>query len=287
MQKLMQWKADISLALVALVWGSTFTMTKYALDFLDPILLLFFRNLIAFAFLSLIFAKSFIHTDRKTLISGLILGLFLFIGYATQTIGLKYTTASKAGFITGLAVVIVPLLSGLILKKLPKPLTSVGVVLAAVGLGLISLNFQEKFLLSYGDFLVLICAFAFAAHVVLVGKFAPDMSASLLTTFQLGGIALACGLMGFATESLPDTIPWQVWLIIIFLAFFATAGAFLIQLWAQKNTSPTKTILIFSLEPVFSAIFAYYFLHEYLTTKGLIGCGLIFLATVVASWDEG
>jgi len=286
LQYLIQWKAELSLALVALIWGSTFTMTKYALDFLDPILLLFFRNLIAFLFMALIFYRTVLHSDRKTLINGLILGFFLFIGYATQTIGLQYTTASKTGFITGLSVVIVPLLSGLILKKLPSLLTNIGVALATIGLALVSLNFQEQFLLSYGDFLVLICAFAFAAHVVLVGKFAPDMSASLLTIFQLGGIALACGLMGFTTESLPRSIPWQVWLIIIFLALFATAGAFLIQLWAQKVTSPTKTILIFSLEPVFSAVFAYYFLHEYLTTKGLIGCTLIFLATILASWEE-
>lgn len=286
LQYIHQWKAEISLALVALIWGSTFTMTKYALDFLDPLLLLFFRNLIAFLFLSLVFYKNILQTDSRSLLSGLLLGFFLFIGYAAQTVGLKYTTASNAGFITGLAVVIVPILSGFLLKKVPGFWTGAGVFLATIGLALISLNFAERFLLNYGDFLVTICSFAFAVHVVLVGKFAPQMSVALLTIFQLGSLAIACGLTGFATASLPDSVPWQVWLIIIFLALFATAGAFLVQLWAQKFTSPTKTILIFSLEPVFSAIFAFYFLQEYLTVRGIIGCGLIFLATILASLGE-
>lgn len=286
MQHLSRWKADLALIMVSLVWGLSFIAIKYALQYFDPLWLLFFRNLSALLFLLAIGGKKLLFPNRKCFVSGTMLGLMLFLGYLTQTVGLQYTTASKAGFITGLSVVIVPILSAIFLKKNPHPITWGGVLLATIGLGLISVDFSQAFFLTYGDFLVLICAFAFAGHLVLVAHFAPKMGTMILTIYQIIAITVACGLAGLMTSPLPENVSLMAILAMIFLGVAATAGAFLIQVWAQKFTSPTKTVLIFSLEPVFCAIFAYFFLQEYLTIKGAIGCTLIFLATILASLKE-
>lgn len=262
--------AEAALLFVAFIWGSTFVIIKDALNGVSPIVFNTFRFLIAAIFIALIFGKKSFKIKTGTLKGGIKAGSFLFLGYSLQTLGLQFTTAGKAGFITGLCVVIVPIISGIKNRRRPPLTALIGVALAVWGLALLSLNGGQTF--SGGDLLVLGCAFAFALHIVTVGEFAGSESAETLTLIQVGAVGLF-SLVGSVLEGgLTFNLSFSVWIRIIFCALAATALAFWIQTKAQRITSSTKTALIFSAEPVFGALFAYLYAGEILTLKAFFGC---------------
>jgi len=270
-------KDDISLLMVSFFWGITFVVVKEAIEFIPPFSFLFYRFSITFLLLLLVSIGRLKNLDLETLKSGIFIGSFLFLGYGFQTVGLRETTPANAGFITGLSVVIVPFISSLLLKLKPQKNVIAGVILATAGL--IFLSFQ-RFMISYGDFLILLCAFSFAMHIILVGKYSPGRDTFLITMVQIGTVALFSFFLSFGEK--PFEFNMTIWQALIITSFFATFLAFLIQNSAQKNVSPTHTALIFSMEPVFAALGSYILLNEAFTLRKIIGCICILTGMILS-----
>jgi len=209
-----------------------------------------------------------------------IAGTCLFSGYLLQTFGLKYTTASKTGFITGLYIPLVPLFSGIIYKKVPQWSEILGITAALSGMALMSIQ-KDIFDISRGDLLVAGCAVAYAFHILVLGRFAGASSLGVLTVTQIAtGALIGAGTFWWVE---PVRIQWtpSVWIALAFTSLLATALAFSVQTWAQRYSSPTRTALIFSLEPVFAWATSYLVAGEVLSTRGTIGACLILAGIVM------
>ncbi|PFP31308.1 EamA family transporter [Bacillus sp. AFS073361] len=282
--------ADLSLLLVTIIWGTTFVLVQNAIDFLEPFSFNGIRFLAAAIILILclfLFDKGQLKKlDRKLLLSGVFIGFWLFLGYATQTIGLLYTTSSKAGFITGLSVVLVPLFSMMLLKQYPTRNAVFGVLTATIGLFLLTMT--DVIALNKGDGFVFICAISFALQIIYTGKFSNKYPTLLLTIIQITTVAFLSIVSSFLFEDWrksfnPEILFRQEVLIaLIITSLFATALAFLIQTNFQKYTSATRVALIFAMEPVFAAITGFYWAQERLSYSALIGCSLIFAGMIFA-----
>jgi len=228
-------------------------------------------------------------------IAPLLIGIALFAGYAFQTAGLHLTTPAKAGFITGLSVVIVPVVSALRPHRGQAPERSawLGVGLAMAGLALLSL--QNGLAIAPGDLLVFCCALAFAVHILLTGRFAPQFDPVLLTFGQIVVVMLLSGVAALLFDvrssggltSLFAGLNAQVLFAAAFTGLFATSLAFGVQTVAQRFTSSTHTALIFAAEPVFAALFSFLLIGELLGPRQLLGCGLILAGMVVAEMRPG
>lgn len=275
-----QYLADSALLLVALVWGISFILTKNTLDSLATFNFLAIRFSIAALTSALVFYKRMLRLDKETLKYGLLIGIIMFLGYATQTLGLNYTTASKSGFITGFSVVIVPIFSALVLKKIPKPTAILGVIFAILGLALLTLD--ENLSLNIGDFYTLMGAFCFAFHIITVGKYTVKVDAINLAILQIAVVGLLSALVSFIFETPVLPSEENTWYAILFLSFACTSGAFIAQNMAQRYTTDTHTALILLGEPVFSALFAYVLAGEVLTGHGILGSILILSGMITA-----
>lgn len=278
-----QIKADLALVGVAVGWGSSFILTKNSLATLATYNFLAIRFIIAFAISSIIFYKNMLQIDKNTLKYGFLIGSILFAGYAFQTVGLNYTAASKSAFITGFSVVLVPLLSALFFKKIPEKAAVIGAVMALFGLGFLTLNGNLG--LNAGDFITLLCTFAFAMHIITVGKYTASVDSICLAIVQIGVVGLLSLIMSLAVEKpiIPQGV--DVWFNLFILSLVCTSGAFIVQNAAQKYTSSTHTALIYTGEPVFAAIFAYFVSGEVLSPKGLFGAALILTGMLIAEVD--
>lgn len=282
--------ADLSLFFVTLIWGASFVLVQNAIDFLEPLAFNGVRFLIAAILLIIclfFFGKNQLkQVNFKLIASGIFIGFWLFLGYITQTIGLLYTTTSKAGFITGLNVVLVPLFSMFLLKLFPKKNAVVGVIIATIGLFLLTMTDSTP--LNIGDGFVLIGAISFSLHIILTGKFSSRFPSLLLTIIQLTTVALFSIISSFLFEDWRKSInidillSQEVMIAIIITSVFATALAFFIQTNFQKYTSATRVALIFAMEPVFAAITGYYWAQERLSISALFGCILIFMGMICA-----
>lgn len=272
-------QADGMLILVTLIWGSTFLLVQRAVEAYPVFSFISLRFALASAVLLLLFGRRLGSLSRHMWAAGIAIGFFLFGGYALQTLGLLHTTSSKAGFITGLSVVIVPALSAILLKRMPDKWALVGVVLSTVGLALLTLGHDLRPTL--GDVLVLGCAVCFALHIVAVSRFAPHTDALALTIVQVAAVAVFSGVATLALgEWQPPTQP--VLGAAAFTGVLATALAFAVQNSVQAWTTATHTALIFATEPVFAGIFGYWFADERLTRAAIVGCILILLGMLVA-----
>lgn len=282
--------ADIILLLVAFVWGATFVVVQKAIDILPPhsfngvrFTIASFSLLIVMLFID---RNSMKTLNKKGWVAGIILGFFLFSGYAFQTIGLLYTSASKAGFITGLSVVLVPIFSIVILKIVPKIPTVVGVLLAAFGLYLLTMVENSGF--QFGDFLVLFCAIFFALQIIFTGKFALLYQALPLAWIQISVVAVLSLISAFIFEDITYIINPKIIFasdVIIALsitAIFATALAFFAQTYYQKFITPTRVAIIFAMEPVFAALTSYIVLNERLGVSETLGGLMIFIGMILA-----
>lgn len=274
--------ADLSLLLVTLVWGSTFVIVKWAVEDLPPLPFLTIR--FALAFVSLLpflwFQKT--HINKGTILRGVATGVFLFSGYAWQTLGLQYTTASNAGFITGLSVVFVPALVTITTRKLPSPSLILGVLCALVGLTFLSLG--DSFQLNNGDLMILICALSFALHIFFVGRYAPHTNATVLASVQILTVSVLSGFFSLLLPQPSIHFSSTAWFALLVTAIPATSLAFFVQTKMQQFTTPTHTALIFSMEPVFAAISAFFLAGELLTPKGFLGAGLVLTGMLIAEF---
>lgn len=281
------WVADGLLLLITIIWGTTFVIVKGILPRVDPIVLIGMRFLVASLAVTLVLARQILRADGKAVKAGIVIGLILFTGYIFQTVALEYTTASKCGFITGLSVVLVPILSAFLLKKSPGIPSLIGVGFATLGLALLSLDFTEATLFQMGDLLSLLGAVAFGFHILAVAKFAPLYDVRILVVMQLWTVAVAAfAMVGLRVFALGQTIlfsPGNKELIGIgFLGIFATALTLFVQNIAQKFTSPTHVAIIFATEPVFAGIFGWWILGETLTRTQMVGAVLIIAGILVA-----
>lgn len=285
-----QWIADFCLLLVSFVWGATFVLVQNAISFLEPLSFNGVRFLLAGLFL-LIWLLAFERTqlkqvNTKLLASGIFMGFWLFSGYAFQTMGLLYTTSSKAGFITGLSVVLVPLFAFFLLKQKPKANAVIGVIIAAIGLYFLTMNGQLS--VNKGDFLVFLCAISFGMHIVITGKFSSSYPSLLLTVIQIFAVSVLCIIFSVVFEDWRQMINWsilqrtEVWAALAITSLFATSLAFLAQTSFQKYTTPTRVALIFATEPVFAAITGYIWANERLTASAMAGCLLILLGMILS-----
>ena len=280
-----RWQADLALAVVAIIWGSTFVVVKQALADISTIYFLFLRFTMASVCLALLFAPGFRKMQRseigRGLAGGAIAGLFLWLGYILQTVGLKYTSAGNSGFLTGLYIVLVPLISAAIFRRRPGGREMAGISIATVGMIVMTLPSLESNLhMNRGDLLTLACALAFACHLLTVGYYSQRERTEAVALGQIGCAAI---LSGFALTIEPPRAIWSraVLLALALTAVFATAAAFALQTWAQRYTTATRTALIFALEPVVALVVAVSLGGEALTVYAVVG-GALILAGILA-----
>ncbi len=274
--------AQIILLCVAFVWGTTFTVVKDAISRIDVFIFLFQRFTLAF----ILFIPPLIYLRKYFTISvlkdGTILGLLLFSAYAFQTIGLKYTTASNAAFITGMNVVFVPLINTLIFKKSVAIGAKIGSILAFTGLGLLCLG--DKLSLNIGDAIVILCAIAVALHIIYTDRVTSHHNPIYLTAIQMLVISILSAIVVLfrgKAQAMFILVPNTLGALIL-CAIFASNFAFWAQTYFQRFISPTKTAIIFSAEPLFGALYARFFGGEYLGCMGIIGGGLILMGMIVS-----
>lgn len=260
---------------VAAIWGSAFLSMKGTLERLDVNSFLTWRFVIATLLLIAIRPTVLKKIDLPFLKKGVILGLFLSSGYIFQSFGLTLTTVSNTGFITGLYVVFTPVVAAVILRKNITLVEWFAVLVATVGLALLSFN-GVKF--GVGEFLVLISALLFAFHIVGLGEWSKGLDTYALTVIQLGTCAVVTFLASFNSgfKAPPDS---GVWWSIIYTAIFATALAFIVQTWAQSFIAPSTVGVILAAEVVFAAAFGIWLLNEPVTLRIALG-GLLVLASM-------
>jgi drug/metabolite transporter (DMT)-like permease len=274
-----RWHADLALALVALVWGTTFVVVKQALNEISTVYFLALRFSLASLCMVGMFWPSLRHLTLRQIGLGLrggaIAGIFLWLGYILQTFGLKYTAAGKSGFITGLYIVLVPLLGAAIFRRWPQKREFLGVLAATAGMAALTLpSISGGFQFNRGDLLTVGCAVVFAIHLLVLGYYSKRES---FQAVALGQIVCSALLSTVSLTLEPPQAHWsrQVIFAIVLTAIFATAVAFALQTWGQKYTTPTRTALIFSLEPVIALATAVAIGGESLTPSGLVGGALI------------
>lgn len=281
--------ADISLLLVAFVWGTTFVIVQKAIATLPPYSFNGIRfsiaSIILFLVIIIFYRDNLKQINKQLLISGIILGILLFLGYTAQTIGLQFTTASNAGFITGLSVVLVPIFSIIILKVYPKLTSVIGMILAATGLYLLTAVGGNGF--NVGDILIFFCAIFFALQIVFTGKFSPNYNSLMLAWIQISVVAVlslffAVIFEDFTAIRLSSLLKFDIIIALLITAIFATALAFLAQTYFQRFTSPTRVAIIFAMEPVFAALTAFVVANERLSLFSIIGGLLILLGMILA-----
>ncbi len=281
-------QADLLLILATAIWGTTFIIVKQAVSLVDPFVFLTLRFLLASIVLLLAFHRHIFPIKREHLQGGLIVGFFLFGGYAFQTVGLQYTSAAKAGFITGLSVVLVPIIVSILTRIRPNKAVIYGITLALMGLALLSWEPQATITnTNLGDLLVLLGAIAFAGQIVAVGFIAPKSKPGVLAFWQILFTTIFSALMmqigpQKLTRDYLFNIPADAWIAIIITGVLATALVFLIQMSSQRYTTASHAALIFALEPVFAYLFAFIVAGEVLTRTGILGAVLIITGMLIA-----
>ena len=262
-----RFRADFGLIFLTMIWGTSFSLVKTALQDISPMLFLSIRfwigGLILVLFLG--FQKG-LRITKKTWIHGTILGVFMFFG-------LKYTTASKSGFITGLAVFFVPMVVVFIEKKIPRKMTLLGAILATIGIYALTSPRGSGF--NYGDLLTLGCAFSFAFEIVYVEIFGKQNDTMSLAVIMVLMTAVFASFGAFSLETPVIALTGRMLLPLFITATLATALGFYLQLHWQPNTSATAAAVIYTMEPVFAAFFAMLFMGDRLTGTGWFGAGLI------------
>ena len=272
--------AIVLLVLTTILWGSSFILTKYITEDVPIFLFLGVRFLIAlFGFIP--FFPHLKNINKNIILMGFITGMLYFFGIAFQTFGLQTTTAGKAGFITGLSTVIVPFITWFGFKKPLNRRVWVAVALCMVGMAFLLLEGESGFII--GDILVLICAFFWAIYIVFNDKYVRLSDVYLYSIIQISVISeisficsLALGEKYIWTSTQPT-----FWLIMIYMGIGIMTLSILFQNWSQQYQGPAQTAIIFTLEPVFAALFGYIIGNEILTLFGWIGCSFIFIAILI------
>ncbi len=277
-----RYSGEIGLFLIAIIWGSGFVGSKLAIDGrMTPMQILTIRYLIGTLILGIVFFKKIKENiTKESMVAGVILGIFSFLGFTTQTIGLVYTTASKNAFITAVNVVIVPFI-GFVLYK--RKLDKIGVassLLALIGIAVLSL--ESDFSINFGDFLTFICAFGFAFHIFFTGEFSAKYNSYVLTVIQFATAFVMSFIVQLAIGEGIIVATSKGYLGVLYLGIFSTAIGFLLQTKCQSKVDQTKAAIILSTESVFGTILSILILGEVLTFRMVIGCMIIFASIIIS-----
>jgi len=283
-----------------LIWGGTFVMIKSALAFISPMMFVSIRFFAASILLLPFVYPLFKSISKKKLSEGFILGVFLYIGFAVQTIGLQYTTATKSAFITGTFVLFTPILQTIIEKRIPTLGNILGVLLVTVGI--IFLSSKENSLFSifselsegfnFGDFLTLICAIFYAVYIVYLDKISANHNHRFLTFAQISvtGLLSILSVIVFSflqIEPIKIVLNSEVVTAILYTTLFATILTTSLQTKFQQAVTPTRASIIFSMEPIFAALTAYFFINEKLSNFGIAGAAFIFIGILISElWPK-
>jgi drug/metabolite transporter (DMT)-like permease len=272
-------RAELALIGIAAIWGLTFTMVQDAVEELPVLDFLGYRFTAAALLVALIFRRALPRLSRAGWRAGFLMGVFLTASYVLQTFGLQHTSASNTGFITGLFVVITPVLAAVFLRQRIGPIGWTAAVVSAFGLYLLSGGgdgFNAR-----GDGLVLLCAVAVAAHILVTSRYSRDHETGALLAVQLGVCGFSCLAAGALTgDGLEAPSGRDVWLALFVTAVFASALGFFVQTYAQKHAPPARTALILASEPAFGGLFGYLLAGDRLTTTAWLGAALIMAAIV-------
>ena len=268
--------SEAGLVGIAAVWGLTFPMVQDAVETLPTMAFLGYRFSAAALLVAVIFRRRLAALSRAGWIAGGVMGVFLTAGYVLQTLGLERTSSSNAGFITGLFVVITPLLGAVLLRQRIGAVAWAAAGVSAVGLYLLSGT--EGW--GDGDLLVLGCAVSFSAHILATGRAASDHDAGALLVVQLAICGVFCTVVAGAGGELEAPSGGDVWLALVVTAFVASALGFFVQTYAQQHASPERTALILASEPAFAGLFGYLLNDERLSAVALSGAVLIMAAIV-------
>jgi drug/metabolite transporter (DMT)-like permease len=283
--------AHLLLLSVVAVWGATFVLVKDALQDASPFLFNLLRMTLAAITLIIVNRRSLRNLTRSTVLSGLVVGIFLAAGYQFQTAGLARTTAAKSAFITGLVVVFVPLLSAIPTIRpasahAPRWSSALGALFAFAGLLLLTTPAGTAWgnlfaSIGSGDLLTLLCSIAFAAHLLSLAHTSPRVPIAQLATLQITVAALVMAITLPLGGHLYLNLTPRLMIALAVTSLLATAAAFTVQSWAQQHLPPTHTALLLTLEPVFAWLISFLFLGEHLGRRSLIGAGLIFAGILV------
>lgn len=296
----MRLKAELILFFITLIWAGTFVIIKPTLNFISPLLFITIRFLVAAIVLTFIYRKKLLQIPKATFRMGTILGIFLFVGFVVQTIGLKYTTATKSALITGTFVVFTPILQVFVERKPLKTGSVIGVILVFTGLIFLSSkenNFVELIKsigddFNIGDFLTLICAFFFAGYIVYLDIISDKTDFNHVVWLQIvvtliGSFILMILFNSLEIEKLDLQLNNQVIFTIIYTSIFATIITTFLQTKYQKYTIPTRAAIIFTSEPLLASILAYLILNETIGIFGLVGGALIIFGVLTSElFDE-
>ena len=279
-------KYDLIPLLVTIIWGATFLVTKKTLQLIGPFTYLSLCYFVGTVTLVVIFRKRLARITRAELLCGLLIGLVLFAGYGFQTVGIQWTSVSKTGFLTGLYVPLVPVLSLLILRQRIAVNAWIGVLLSLLGLFLLSINEQFTLTIGLGEWLLLASALAFAMQIVLIGKFAPQMDAINLAIIQLALTAVMSFIAVPLNHEPLAAPPLLAWVPICLLGTLDMAFTLVSINWVQQYISSTRAALIYSLEPLWAALFGVLLAGDVLSLAAWFGCGCIFAGMIVGRLER-
>jgi len=275
----------LALFSAALLWGVSFVMMKNILDNISPLYILAFRFTGATLILLPFCAKRLKNIDKSYLKGGLLMGVALFLAYAFQTYGLRYTTPGKNAFLTSIYCVITPFLYWIYIKKKPDKFNWIAAFVCIIGIALIT--FYGSLIVALGDALTLICGFFFALHIVISARFVKNRDPLILAILQFATVAILTTIGAILFESAPTVVTSTDILSVVFLTFVCTAGCLLLQAFGQKYTPPSQSAVILTFESVFGAMASVILMYEILTPRLTIGFALTFFAVLISETKLG
>ena len=272
-------KAILIIGIMTIIWGGTFPLVKTMLRYISPEMLITYR----FFFSALFALPAFViglRKNKKAFLKLLLLGGILYIAYFSQTVGLKYTTASKGGFITGLYIIFTPIFAAVMIKEKPTFKLILSLIISVIGLALLSGITIHNLTLNKGDLIIIVCAITFALQIVLTNIYARDIEINFITATQM--IAVFLFSLPLSTGHFVLKLPLWVWIALAFLGSVAGYLAILAETYGLKYLDPDRAAVLFTFEPVFAGITSFIFLKETLTKAGIMGAVLILIAMWLA-----
>lgn len=292
-QKKKETQSALLMVLTAVIWGIAFVFQRTGMEHIGPFAFNFFRCLLSLVFLLAVSGflkiknknseKKQTNFSRKSLyIGGILAGLALFLGMSTQQVGMVSTSAAKAGFITTMYIVLVPIM-GMFYGRKTTPKMWLCVAIAAVGLYMLSI--KEGFVIEKGDFFVFLSAIFFGLQIVIIDIFAPKADAIKLSMIEFATSGVLSLIATLMTETTTMAGIQAAGVAILYTGLLSSGVGFTLQIIAQKNLAPTVTSLIMSMESGVSAIAGVIFLHEVLTSREIVGCIIMIIAVLLAQLD--
>ncbi|MCX6166069.1 MAG: DMT family transporter [Ignavibacteriae bacterium] len=287
----MQYKAESILLLVSLTWGLSFPMIKIGLEYSPPFTFVFIRFFITLIIFSIFFYKKILKFKFNEIKYGFYLGIFLFIGFITQTTGLKFTTASNSAFITGTNIVLLPFAQILIIKTKPKFENILGIIIVVIGLYF--LTNIKSIDINFGDLITVFCAISFAFYIVLLDKFSgkTDTNALIFGQFVATTFLSLLSVLFFEKYKkkyffgdVAFTLNYTLVGSLIYNSIFNTFLGLFLSTRYQKFTSPVRAGLIYNMEQIFAVIAAYFILREMFTGTQIIGAVIMIIGVVISEF---